>query len=128
MSNQNKQALIAKVRAHEKEIAKLNGRIDGINQVEAGDRPAPDIAARIKSQRFSFTVEFTRKKELRKVKKKGLIFTSDRRFSSAKEANHHGSRFAKKHGHREFHVVKVGQRANAWINWKTGKTNPVIGL
>lgn len=113
-----------------KKLAAIDTQIAEVTQVESGDKPAPAIAALIKSQKFSFSVVFVRRKELTKTKRtpKGLSFTSVRRFSTQKEATQHGRRFAKKHNHKSFHVIEVSKKANAWINWKTGKTNPVIGL
>lgn len=96
-------------------------------KVATGEVPAPAIAKLIKSQAFSFSVTFVRRKALKKAKngKKGLSFTSDRRFATKKEADQHGKRFSKKHRHESYHAIKVSKKANSWINWETGKTNPV---
>lgn len=96
-------------------------------KVKSGEIPAPAIAALIKSQNFSFAVVFVRSKEPTKPKNKrlGLSFTSDRRFATLKEANQHGYRFKSKHRHAGYHTIKVAKRANSWVNWATGKTNPV---
>lgn len=109
------------------QLAKLNRDIAHLEEVESGDVPSAAIAKLIKNQTFSFSVVFVRRKALTKPAngKKGLSFTSDRRFATAKEANQHGRRFAKKHGHESYHAIKVSKKANSWINWATGKTNPV---
>lgn len=118
--------LIQKLKSLKKQIEQVERQLDEVDQVNRGDRPSPNQAKLIQSQNFSFGVYFERRKALRKVRCKGLINKSTRRFSSAKEANQHGKRFAKIHKHVGFTVVKLGQKANAWINWKTGKTNPAI--
>jgi hypothetical protein len=121
-------ALKAKYKALHKQMAAVDDQINEIQDQLNGDKPVPEIAKKIASQRFSFGVAFTRKKELRKVKKPGLRFMSDRRFATKAEATTHGRRFQKKHGHQKFEVVRVNKRANAWVNPRTGKTNPVVGL
>lgn len=110
-----------------KQLAGVQKEIANVALVATGDVPAPAIAKLIKSQSFSYSVVFVRRKALNKPKnkKKGLSFTSDRRFATLKEAAQHGRRFAKKHKHESFHAIKVGKKANSWINWATGKTNPV---
>ncbi len=102
-------------------------QMDEINLMISGDKPDFDQAKKIKSQRFSYGVYFTRRQALRQVRCKGLVNKSLRRFVSPKEANQHGKRFTKIHNHKGYKVVKLQMRANAWINWITGKTNPVIG-
>ncbi len=116
-----------KIASLKKQLANAEKELKACSQVEKGDVPAPAIAAAIKSQNFSFVVVFKRRKALNKPKnkKKGITFTSDRRFSSQTEANQHGRRFTAKHKHAAYQVALVQKRANAWINWKTGKTNPV---
>ncbi len=123
----NKQKLIARAKTLASQLAAVEKSIAHLEEVDTGDVPSAAIAKLIKSQSFSFSVIFVRRKALTKPKngKKGLSFTSDRRFATAKEANQHGRRFAKKHGHESYHAVKVSKKANSWINWKTGKTNPV---
>ncbi len=118
----------AKIVSLRKQLQAAEKELQVCAQVEQGDVPAPAIASAIKSQRFSFGVLFKRRKALNKPKnrKKGITFTSDRRFSSAKEANQHGRRFTVKHRHSGYQVVFFqSKKANAWINWKTGRTNPV---
>lgn len=107
-------------------IAELQRSLVEVAEVESGDRPSPEQARLIKSQLFSYGVHFERRKVLRKVKSPGAICVSVRRFTSRKEADQHGKRFSKKHGHRGYDVVRTSKRANAWVNWKTGKTNPVL--
>jgi hypothetical protein len=109
------------------ELAKVQQNIKQVALVATGDVPAPAIAKLIKSQSFSYSVVFVRRKALNKPKnkKKGLSFASDRRFATLKEAQQHGRRFVKKHKHESFHAIKVSKKANSWINWATGKTNPV---
>lgn len=121
MSKQVLKAQRAKLQA---ELRGLDRKIKEHDEVDSGDRPAPAIAALIKSQGFSFGVAFIRRKANRRGE---AVKVSTRRFSSVKEANQHGKRFTRKHGHKDFLVTYVQARANAWVNWKTGKTNPVIG-
>lgn len=52
---------------------------------------------------------------------------SPRRFATRREALHHGVRFTQIENHLGFYVTRSDQRPNAKVNWKTGKTNPVIG-
>lgn len=96
--------------------------------------PSAAQARALKTQRTSFGVRYERRRYLRKIRgANGLISspgssrTSDRRFATAKEATHHGKRFKRIERHVSFTVVKDFRRPNAWVNWKTGKTNPVIG-
>lgn len=112
-------ALKAKITVHEKELAQHQ-------KVHDGYAPAPAIARLIAKQAFSFGVTFLRRKALRKVTQPGLKRKSTRRFATRKEAEQHGRRFQRKHGHKSFVIAKVAKRANAWINWRTGKTNPVL--
>lgn len=125
MSNLNQ--LRSQLKKLRSQAAAIEKEIANVELVETGDIPAPAIAKLIKSQRYSYSVVFVRRKELNKPKngKKGVSFTSDRRFATKKEAQQHGRRFSKKHKHRSFHVIEVSKKANSWINWKTGKTNPV---
>jgi hypothetical protein len=116
---QQRKALDAQIAALEKKRAHLD-------EVIEGDKPDAAQANRIKTQKFSFTVHFERRKALSKVRSPGLVAVSQRRFTTAQEANHHGKRFAKIHKHVGFFVVQVNKRANAWINLTTGKTNPVV--
>jgi hypothetical protein len=90
--------------------------------VERGEIPSPEQAKLMKNQKHSYGVTFVRSEE----KKGQKVLHSDRRFSSRKEAEQHGKRFAKKHNHEEFSVCIVQKKANAWVNWKTGKTNPAL--
>ncbi len=55
------------------------------------------------------------------------VTLSARRFGSIREASLHGKRFKRIEGHKAFHVVVNDRKPNAWINYRTGKTNPVIG-
>jgi len=124
--NQKKAQLKAKLKALEKQGFAVLKEIQVIEEVETGDRPSPAQAKLIASQAFSYGVHFERAKVLRKVRSPGAICVSQRRFSSRKEAEQHGKRFARLHRHKGFDVVRVNKRANAWINWKTGKTNPTL--
>jgi hypothetical protein len=123
----NQKQLQAKAASLRAQLAKLDKEIKSNRLVLSGDVPAPAIAKLIKSQPFSFAVVFVRRKALNKPKnkKKGVSFTSDRRFATMKEAAQHGRRFKVKHKHESFHAIKVSKKANSWINWSTGKTNPV---
>ncbi len=91
-------------------------------QIDAGEIPSPAQQKLIETQKFSYGVNFLRSKP---VKGKS-VFVSTRRFGTKKEAAHHGARFAKKHNHKDFSVVVLNERPSAWVNWKTGKTNPAI--
>jgi len=108
------------------EIAKLQSQLQSAEKVETGEHPSPSQKKLIDSQDFSYGVHFLRRKALKKGKSPGSVCVSQRRFSSLKEAKQHGVRFTKKHKHQSFAVTIVSKRANAWINWKTGKTNPVL--
>jgi hypothetical protein len=99
--------------------------------------PTPSQARALRTRTTSFGVRFTRANSITRAhNSKGewvdarspgkLTFLSVRRFCTEKEAQRHGRRFAKKHGHQKFEVVALKKRPNAWVNWKTGKTNPVI--
>lgn len=52
---------------------------------------------------------------------------SGRRFRTRDEARMHGTRFVKLKGHIGFKLEKVKEPVNAWVNKKTGLTNPAIG-
>lgn len=108
-----------------KQLNFIQKQIADLDDVESGDKPSPKIARLIKHQSFSYRVSFERRKALRRVRSPGSVCVSQRRFSSTKEANQHGKRFAKKHRHAAFWVERISRKANAWINWTTGKTNPV---
>lgn len=124
---QQKKALEAKDKELRKQIGEVQAQLAHLDDVEEGDKPDAGQASRIKSQKFSFTVHFERSKSLKKVRSPGAVCVSERRFTTSKEAAHHAKRFAKQHKHKDFTVVMVNKRANAWINWTTGKTNPVTG-
>jgi hypothetical protein len=108
-----------------KEMGKVEGELVQLQQVKSGDKPSPDQAKRMKVAR-SFGVHFQRRKALRKVKSPGEVCKSVRRFGTREEANQHGKRFTRIHKHKGFKVIVLSQRPNAWINWRTGKTNPVL--
>lgn len=93
---------------------------------------------RLRRQKTSFGVLFVRsraitqvsnsKGELVSAKDPGsLVTTSVRRFGTSAEARHHGKRFARIEKHTAFHVIFVEKGPNAYVNFKTGKTNPLIG-
>ncbi len=109
-----------------KAYAALEKQLDQVEQVETGDIPSPAQQKLIKSQAYSYGVTFIRRKALKKAAQKGELRTSQRRFSSRKEAEHHAKRFQKIHKHKDYSVCVVNKRANAWVNWKTGKTNPAL--
>ncbi len=119
-------SLKAKYKTLAKQLALIRDQLDDASEIESGDKPSFEQARLIKSQPYSFGVHFERKKVLRKVKSPGAVCRSVRRFTSKKEAIHHGKRFTKIHKHKGFTVIKVNKRANAWVNWLTGKTNPVL--
>lgn len=85
----------------------------------------------------SFGVLFVRGKSITKIRNPNgklvearnagePVVVSVRRFASVNEAAHHGKRFKKIEGHKSFHVIFVNAKPNAWVNEKTGKTNPLI--
>lgn len=88
-------------------------------------------------RKTSFGVLFIRKAAIKKslgkngytaARNAGRVdVVSARRFGSQKEALHHGKRFKRIEGHVAFYVIQVNAKPNAWVNWNTGKTNPVIG-
>jgi hypothetical protein len=85
--------------------------------------------------RYSFGVRFTRAKYINQVKgkngwedKPGETVVSDRRFKTPVEAFQHAKRFTRIERHKGFEVIVSTKAANACINWRTGKTNPLIGL
>lgn len=97
-------------------------------------KPTEQQVRALRTRKTSFGVEFTRRKAItqtrqgEKVRAPGkLVVVSVRRFGSEKEAKIHAKRFARLEKHREFRVVLLKLRPNAWVNFKTGKTNPVIG-
>lgn len=123
---QYEKALKSKIKTTERTLAGLREELAAVGEVKSGDRPNCEQAKLMKSQRFSFTVHFERNKVLRKVRSPGAVCKSLRRFTSRKEAIQHGKRFSRIHRHKGYEVVRVAKRANAWINWRTGKTNPVL--
>ena len=123
---QQEKALVAKMASITKQYDSLEVQLSKVLEIKTGDRPTPDIARLIKTQAFSYGVHFERRKVLRKVKSPGAICVSQRRFATRKEALQHGKRFTKIQKHVGFDVVRTNKKANAWINWVTGKTNPVL--
>lgn len=124
--SKTKSQLQATQRRLEAELAAVKKQFQAVEKVETGEHPSPAQKKLIDSQDFSYGVHFLRRKALKKGKSPGSVCVSQRRFSSLKEAKQHGVRFTKKHKHKSFSVTIVSKRANAWINWKTGKTNPVL--
>lgn len=108
------------------EIAKLQAKLVKVDRIEQGDIPNEAQALLMNTQKFSFGVMFERRKELKKVDQPGILFESSRTFTSREEAEHHAKRFVKKHGHVGYDVFRTPKKANAWVNWNTGKTNPAI--
>jgi hypothetical protein len=115
----------ARLRDAEKAWNAADAALDEVLLMKSGDVPMPDQAKAMKKP-VSYGVHFTRNRVLRQVRSPGLVCKSVRRFSSMKEAVQHGKRFMKKHNHASYKIVKVAKRPNAWINWRTGKTNPVL--
>lgn len=124
-TKEREKALLAKRRLLEKGLAANSKELAAVGLVKAGDKPSPEQVKLFK-QGFSFTVEFVRRKALRKVRSPGGVCKSTRRFSSRKEALHHAGRFSRLHRHKSFEIKRVGKNPNAWVNWTSGKTNPVI--
>lgn len=127
MSNIAKQEALlrAKVKTLEKQLHGVRSQLEDVAMVKSGDKPSPDQSKRMKIAK-SFGVYFERRKALKKVRSPGLVCKSLRRFGSRKEALQHGKRFTRIHKHKGFKIVVLNQRPNAWINWRTGKTNPVL--
>jgi hypothetical protein len=101
-------------------------------------KPTPAQAKALRSRKTSFAVIFERRKAITQAKGKDgalvkarapgkLTVTSLRRFGSESEAKRHGKRFTKIEDHKGFSVKLVKLRPNAWVNARTGKTNPMIG-
>lgn len=101
-------------------------------------KPTAAQARALRSQKTSFGILFVRTTPIetvrdrhgewvaaRKPGKHGVL--SVRRFATDKEAVRHARRFTRLHGHETFAVVALKQRPNAWVNARTGKTNPLIG-
>lgn len=115
----------AKVKAAQKALDLARDVLETVEEIKSGDRPSFEQARAMKNK-VSYGVHFERANVLREVRSPGAVCKSVRRFSSRKEAEHHAKRFKRIHGHKSFTIVRVAQRANAWINWSTGKTNPVL--
>lgn len=92
----------------------------------------------LRRRKTSFGVVFVRSRPIRKVKDRDgklvlarnsgeVVVPSQRLFATDKEASHHGKRFVRLEGHRSFFVTFVRKSPNAWVNFKSGKTNPLIG-
>lgn len=106
------------------------------NKAKSGLTKAQSDALR--RRKTSFGVLFQRRKAITKIKDRSgkrvaaraageFVVTSPRLFSTSAEANHHGKRFARIEGHKAYWVTFVEKAPNAWVNFKTGKTNPLIG-
>lgn len=100
--------------------------------------PKPTAAQRAAFRRStSYGVLFVRSKPITKAKGATgtttardpgeVVVESVRRFGSAKEATIHGKRFKRIEKHQSFFVTFTNQKPNAWVNYRTGKTNPLIG-
>jgi hypothetical protein len=98
----------------------------------------PAQAKALKSRKTSFGIIFTRSKTIEEVFHNDgsyskarfagkLKVPSLRRFISKEEATAHAKRFKRIEKHKSFEIVLVKKAPNAWVNVKTGKTNPVIG-
>lgn len=91
------------------------------------DKPSAAQASRLRNSRTSFAVNYVRTKDLAN----GAVTAnkrnpSVRRFGTAEEAQHHALRFVEKQGHLGFYITSAKARPNAWVNEKTGLTNPEI--
>jgi hypothetical protein len=100
--------------------------------------PTPE-QRRAMRRKTSFGVVFIRRSPIDEVKNKNGDWvkarspgkpevTSLRRFGSVAEAKRHGSRFKRIENHKGFKVIVVKKSPNAYVNLRTGKTNPLIGL
>ena len=90
---------------------------------------APEVAVvnPIPDQAYSFAVNYVRKDQV----KDGVVAAnprnpSVRRFATEKDARNHALRFVKEQGHRGYWLSRTNDRPNAWINPKTGLTNPAL--
>jgi len=99
-------------------------------KVKKGPRPTPK-QVRAMRRLTSFGVMFERRKPItetrqgKKVRYPGKkIITSVRRFGSENEANRHGKRFMRIEKHVAYKVILVRKSPNAWVNLRSGKTNP----
>lgn len=100
--------------------------------------PTAAQARALRTRKTSFGIVYFRSKAIKTVKNKNgdrvaarspgkLEVPSARRFGSEKEANRHARRFVKIEGHKGYKIKQVNKRPNAWVNLKTGRTNPLIG-
>ena len=100
--------------------------------------PPAAIAKALRTRKTSFGVRFERRKAITTIKNSdgervkarnpGKDYVvSARRFCTESEAKRHGKRFMRIEGHKAFSVIALKQKPNAWVNPRTGKTNPVIG-
>jgi hypothetical protein len=120
-------AIIASLTALKATVGKIKGR--------KKYTPTPAQQDKIDNQQFSFGIRFIRAKALTEVKgpggwvpSPGLTVVSERTFGTKSEATNHAKRFRDIEGHYGFEIIEVDSPPNAWVNEKTGKTNPVIGL
>lgn len=140
MKPSNERKLEAQIKTAKRIIKSLSGRYNkAIRNREVLERKLEKtIASNTKAvigKKGSYGVKFNRRKHIDKIRGPrgwvacpGLVRESQRRFATFKEAAHHGKRFTEIENHKSFSVFKSKDRVNAYVNWKTGKTNPLIGL
>lgn len=147
MKPKNELRLIKQIKSAEKKLNKIDKQLNKIEKRwDSQKRVITKLWTKLERLEYvnlkaeteqieSFGVKFTRRKAITYIKGKygwenspGRYRVSDRRFATQKEAVHHGKRFTKIENHKSFSVFKSNDEANAYVNWRTGKTNPMIGL
>lgn len=136
----NERKLEAQIKTAQRNVKSLSSRYNAaIRHRDSLERKLEKVVAantrKVIGKKGSYGVKFTRRKYLNKIKgPRGLVScpgdfrVSDRRFATLKEANHHGKRFVEIENHKSYSVFRSNDKVNAYVNWKTGKTNPLIGL
>lgn len=129
------QSALAKIESILLILAQLKEEVSQLSETSGKTQPSHNQQKRIDNQRYAYGVKFVRAKKLAKIKgvtgwesKPGLVRVSERLFGTRDESLTHARRFVKIYSHKSYKVMKVNKRPNAWVNEKTGKTNPVIGL
>lgn len=140
MKPSNERKLESQIKTAKRNIKLLSSRYNAaIRHRESLERKLERvIAANAKKavgKKGSYGVKFVRRKYITKIKGPrgwvncpGTSRESERRFATTKEAHHHGKRFVEIENHKSYSVFKSNDKVNAYVNWKTGKTNPLIGL
>jgi hypothetical protein len=140
MKPSNERKLESQIKTAARNIKLLGSRYNAaIRHREALERKLEKVVAanqrKVIGRSKSFGVKFNRRKYINKIKGPkgwvacpGLVRESQRRFATIKEANHHGQRFVEIENHKSYSVFTSKDKVNAYVNWRSGKTNPLIGL